>query len=124
MNIEFGVATPSSAYWVLMTKGVIPGSESLLYNDIQMFVQREPQYEVPDLLSATVGILAHYVRTGERLFSFETQSRTLCRESVGRYQMSVGLFSWDWNYGAKLDVTEIKYHRLNRIGVAALRKFF
>ena len=85
VKTEHGAKAPQSAQWVLMTKDVIPGSRRQSYVDQQRLVHEKPQYEVPDLLSATVGILAHYVRTGERLFSREPITYTRCRETAGGY---------------------------------------
>ena len=119
VKTEHGAKAPQNAQWVLMTKDVIPGSRRQSYADQQRLVQEKPQYEVPDLLSATVGILAHYVRTGERLFSREPFTYTRCRETVGRYKTVVGYFA-----PAGLNLNDSHYDSAHYVvGVAALRKY-
>jgi hypothetical protein len=114
---EHGATSLQRSQWVLMTKDVIPGSRDKLYADQKAMVAGKAQYEVPDLLLASVGILTHHVRTGERLFSNEPTTYTCCKEVVGGYQTAVGGFapaglSLDYDSFVTVDV-----------GVAAQWKF-
>jgi hypothetical protein len=75
---EHGATSLERSQWVLMTKDVIPGSRNKKYADQKAMVAGKAQYEVPGLLPASVGILTHYVRTGERLFVDEPWTYTRC----------------------------------------------
>ena len=117
---EHGTIPPEGGtHWVLMTKDVIPGSKGQLFAKQQALVNEEPQYEVPDLLSATVGILTHYVRTGECLFSYDA-TYIHCRETAGDgdHHVTVGGLN-----KRGLSITYYASAIYGYIGVAALRKF-
>ncbi len=87
---EHGTKPAEGSYWVLMTKDVIPESRAKSYAQQQALVGAKPGYEVPDLLSAIVGMLTHYVHTGTCLFSREPWTYTRCKEQVGGLQTVVG----------------------------------
>jgi hypothetical protein len=75
----------SSAYWVLTTRGVLPGSRSKLYTDQQALVTacaRETglSYELPGALEAATVIFSYYVCGGERLYSDALWTYTRCQE--------------------------------------------
>ena len=105
-----------SSYWVLMTRDVLPGSREKSYEEQCELVARHQGYTVPGTLEAAVVMLLHHVRGGERLYSNNPWTYTLCQESVEGYQLLVGGFS-SWG----LDVVNYNYHYNN--GVAGLRKF-
>ncbi len=64
----------SSSYWVLLTCDVLPGSRSKPYAAQRALVAAQasyigyPPYEIPHVLEVATAILAHYVRSGERLY--------------------------------------------------------
>ena len=74
-----------SSYWVLMTRDILPGSGGM---PTELFCQSEVAnysnegYNLLYALEAATGILTHYVRTGERLFSDDPEAYTCCRELV------------------------------------------
>ncbi len=74
-------------------------------------------YGVPRVLEASISILAHQVRSGERLFNDNPLTHTSCLEKVHGYQIIVGDFK-----PSRLNFTVGFYDSIG-IGVAALRKF-
>jgi len=113
---EHGGTQSAQAQWVLMTKDIIPESKNKAYEKQKLMVEAKPHYEVPNLLSATVGILAHYIRTGERLFSDDPITYTRCKETAVTCRTVVGALSSD-SLNILID------YGLNHFGIAALRKF-
>lgn len=118
---EYGAASPRSAYWVLMTKDVIPDSRSQTFTEQKRMVEEKQGYEVCDLLSATVGILTHYARTGKCLFSDDPWTYTRCIEVIRNYRIVVGGFAPG---GLYLNYYYHYYFVHNNVGVGGLRKFF
>jgi len=119
---EHGTTQSAQAQWVLMTKDVIPESRNKAYEKQKQIVEAKLDYEVPNLLSVTVGILSYYVRTGERLFSDNQWSFTRCKETMDEkghiYHLLVGGLASDG-----LVFTEYRDPVFDKyIGVAALRK--
>ena len=113
-----GIVPPEGSHWVLMTRGIIPGSKNKTYAQQQLRVEAETGYYIPDLLSAAVCILTYYVSTGKFLFRAETKaSLTRCVEAVQNYQTTLGAFGAD---GIRI------HFRLNDafpdLGVAALQR--
>jgi hypothetical protein len=122
---EHGAKSLQCPQWVLMTRDVIPGSSSKSYADQKGMMAGKPHYEVPDLLPASVVILTHYVRTGERLFSDNPNTYTRCKEVAGEFQTIVGGFA---PAGLTLNYYYIHSHNNNNyghehVGVAAQWKF-
>ena len=120
-----GSQSPSSSYWVLMTRDVLPESRNKRYQAQCALVADHAKrtglgYEVPGALEAAVVMLLHHVRSGERLYSDSPLTYTRCRESVfvgdNDYPVVVGGFS-----SGGLDVDFDSYD--NICGVSALRKF-
>ena len=69
-----GDAYPSSSYWILLTRDVLPGSRSKPYTAQQALVATQTAhidhtpYKIPHVLEAATAILSHYVRSGHRLY--------------------------------------------------------
>src|SRR5262249_38119970 len=109
----------------LMTKNVIEGSRNKSYTDQQTLItelneQTGINYDVPNLLDATICIFMQCVSSEERLFSNKPWTYTRCQEKTQEgYQIIVGGFS-----SAGLDVHDVNFFDFDFIGVAALRKFF
>ncbi len=88
-----GDAYSSSAYWVLLTRDVLPGSRNKPYAVQQELVAaRAPcvdrsSYEIPCVLEVATAILSHYVRSGNRLYKGTgdalPSTYTRCAELLG-----------------------------------------
>ena len=121
-----GSQSPDSSYWVLMTRGVLPGSRDKIYQDQRALVADHAShtglaYEVPGALEAAVVVLLHHVRSGERLYLYSDPgcTYTRCRENVVEdFQMVVGGFSSEG-----LDVDAHTSYDTDIHGIAGLRKF-
>ena len=121
-----GSQSPDSSYWVLMTRGVLPGSRDKIYQDQRALVADHAShtglaYEVPGALEAAVVVLLHHVRSGERLYLYSDRgcTHTRCRENVVEdFQMVVGGFSSEG-----LDVDAHTSYGTDIHGIAGLRKF-
>jgi hypothetical protein len=125
----YGNVAPQGSQWVLMTKDVIPESRDKSFAEQTALVKVSEDHDVPDFLTATVSILAHFVNTGVCLFSIDPWTYTRCKEQINVSQMGgvnvnqitvgvlapAGLFVGNDHddYGGSL------YN-----GVAGLRKFF
>ena len=117
-----GSQSPGRSYWVLMTRGVLPGSRAKSYPDQCALVAKHASgtglpYVVPGALEAAVVMLLHHVRSGEFLYGASPVTYTRCQEKVQDFQLVVGGFSSGGLF-VDLDV----YGR-NFSGVAGLRKF-
>ena len=116
ITADHGAVSPAKAQWMWLASDVIPGSGNRSYTEQQRLIAERPGLEVPDDLSATVAILTHYARTGERLFSDDPWTYTRCSNRVSGYQMAVGGFAPAGLF--------LSYSIDNDgIGVAGLRKF-
>ena len=84
---------PCTSHWVLMTREAIPGTlvKCLGYSDQCDLIASHNQktglsYEVPYTLEAITSILVHYVKTGERLYTYDKLRKewifTMCQENV------------------------------------------
>jgi hypothetical protein len=90
---SLGDEYPSSSYWVLMTRDVLPGSGSKSYTAQQALVAQQsshmpaPPYAIPSVLEAATAILSHYVRSGDRLYEelvgALSSTSTRCAELLG-----------------------------------------
>ena len=119
---ELGDKSIDKSHWVLMTKGILPGSRAKNYGEQQKIVADLAKksligYEVPETLESAVCILSQYFGSNIRLFSDNPLTYTRCKDKVQGYQTVVGGFA-----PAGLCVIYRNYDRDN-IGVAALRKF-
>lgn len=120
---EHGNTAPNRSYWALMSMRELPDSRAKPYQEQQALVAANPGYEFPDLLSAAVCILTHFVRTGDRLFPRDPWTYTPCQETTlvgqNRYQTVVGGFGAPGLF--------IDYYSLfdySDVAVASIRKFF
>ncbi len=120
---EYGNQAATKSHWVLMTKDVIEGSRNKSYTGQRALVakfanQQRINYEVPNLLDASIGIFMHYICFGERLFNKWTYTR--CQEKAQGCQIVVGCF------GApdSLEVNTPVMPAHAFIGVAAQRQLF
>ena len=98
---QLGFVSPPASCWVLLTRDVIPDSRCKPYG-----VQKEQavhhaartglSYRLPSSLEASTTVLAHYVRSGERLFADAPLTYTRCQDLVtyegAHYPVVVGGF--------------------------------
>ena len=77
-----GEVTPSSSYWVLMTRHIVKGSKYRTYVEQWDVVQNQaPGYSLPSSLETATSILMHYARHNkERLFPDDPWTYTRCRD--------------------------------------------
>ena len=85
-----GSRSCDQAYWVLMTRDVLPRSREMGYRDQKALVAQHTSstglpYELPGVLEAATVVLSHYVHSGERLYPDAPWTYTRCRDlfSVG-----------------------------------------
>jgi hypothetical protein len=122
---ELGNQPSRGAYWVLMTRDVLPNSRNKTYENQKKLLAKHVHskglapYEVPHALEAVVAILLHYVRTGERLYADAPWTYTCCQEAVDNnsYPIVVGGFS----SGGLIVYCDFYVHEDR--GVSCLRKF-
>ena len=92
-NKQVGNEAPASSYWLLLTRDVLPESSEKTYAAQKEIVAGHASrtglnYELPKALEAATAILAHYVRTGERLYisnrnkNSKSWTYTRCQELV------------------------------------------
>ena len=123
---QFGAQSPTSSYWVLMTRDVLEGSRRETYASQQALVAEHAErtqlpYELSGALEASTAILSHYVRSGERLYTDNPWTFTRCRElvdNIWKWPIVVGGFS-----SGGLFVHEDGGSGSHNRGVAGLRKF-
>ena len=127
---QLGSVSPLAPCWVLLTRDVIPDSRSKSYEEQKKLLadcvsETGLDYCLPSALVASTAVLAHYVRSGERLFSDAPPTYTRCQDLVASpwflggtcYPAVVGGFA-----SAGLDVT---YDSVDNVhGVSACREFF
>ena len=105
---SLGDEYPSSSYWVLLTRDVLPGSRNESYTAQQALVTAQsfhvdqPAYVVPCVLEAATAILSYYVRSGTRLYkegvsdefsSTSTRCEELLEDAAGnKLPVTVGRF--------------------------------
>jgi hypothetical protein len=97
---EFG-GQPSScnAYWILITKSVVPDSQCKTVEEQELLVadysrKKGLNYEIPSPLEAATTILSHYVRSGERICPDSPRMYTRCTGKIDDiYPICIGLFS-------------------------------
>jgi hypothetical protein len=128
-----GSQSPSSSYWVLMTRKVLEGSRNKDYASQKDLVSRHASrtglpYELPGALEAATAILSHYVRGRERLYSDNPRTWTRCRESVRmllvlNYSVVVGGFSTGGLFVNNDDYCDLSDSYSDYHGVAVLRRF-
>ena len=135
---ELGDRPINKSYWVLMTKGILPGSKNKYYDEQQKIVANLLGYEIPETLECTACILSQYFDSRVRLFSgynlqdiindeglihcsdiFDyEQTYTRCKDVVHDYlQVVVGRFSPSGL------ILQNDYYHSQFMGIAALRRF-
>lgn len=80
------------ACWVLLYPDAIPDSRDASYSEQLKLIAKKPGYEEPDIFTTLVCALTHYVHTGERIFSMESEIYTRCREFIKDYPAIIGCF--------------------------------
>jgi hypothetical protein len=97
---QVGAQSPTSSYWVLMTREVLEGSKMETYENQQALVAKcakrtDLPYELPGALEAATAILSHCARSGERLYTDDPWTYTRCRELItnNKWPTIVGGFS-------------------------------
>jgi len=90
---EHGAKPSEGAYWMLMTRDVLPGSRNKSYKDQQALVAKNTGYAVPKLLEAATCVLMEHVKTGKYLYGRDPFTYTRCQEQVAGYQGLVGGFA-------------------------------
>lgn len=115
---QLGNIPVSKAYWVLMVMNAIPHSSGKTYAEQQALIAND--YEVPDMLSAVVSILTHYVETGKCLFDCGKHPCFIrCRESVvPECQVVVG------QQATSVIYIQSEHFMPEAIGFAPIQKFF
>jgi hypothetical protein len=119
---QVGAQSPTSSYWVLMTREVLEGGRGQRYAGQQSLVADHASrtglpYVLPGSLEAATAILSHYVRSGEHLYMDNPRIYTWCQDLVSnKYPVVVGGFS-----SGGLDVYGSYGYCIR--GVAGLRKF-
>ena len=117
-----GSQASGSSYGVLMTRDVLLGSRWGNYAAQCALVSNHANrtgisYEVPRALEASVVMLLHHVRSGERLYSDNPLTYTYCQEEIEGYPLIVGeFFSGGLFVSPSIDADGAN-------GAAGLRKF-
>ena len=129
VKAQLGSVSTQAPCWVLLTRDIIPGSRNTSYEDQKKLLvvarasKTSRNYGFPSALEASTAILAHYVRSSERLFSKGSVTYTRCQDLVewgrGRYPAVVGGFG-----STGLHVDYDFYDVSNYCGVSGCRKFF
>ncbi len=114
---EHGTTPVNQAYWVLMSRDVIPESRRKSYADQQQLVAQHPHYQVPQAIEAAVCILMEFVVSGVRLYGHRPLTYTRCEQSFQGYQLIVG------GLDAVGLIVYSAYVDNDYTGVGALRKF-
>jgi hypothetical protein len=123
VKAQIGKESPPRSYWLLMTRDVLPGSGSKVYEAQEEMVaahagRESVPYALPSVLEAATAILMHHAREGDRLFGNEPWTYTRCQEVVDGWPVVVGSFSSE---GLDVDYDYAACHR--NYGVSCLRKF-
>ena len=113
---------PAKAYWVLLTRDVLPDTRNKTFQEQKQKVDSIGSgYELPGLLEVVTSILIEHVRSGKRLYSDAPYTYTRCQEtgSYG-YHCIVGGFS-----ASGVDVYSVSDGtRRENFGVGVRRKFW
>jgi hypothetical protein len=122
IKAQVGAESPPRSYWVLMTRDVLPGSQSKGYAHQKAIVagyakRKSVPYVLPSVLEAATAILMHHVRAGERLFGNHPWTYTRCQEGVNGFPVVVGGEAGGLFISIRRDVSYYSH------GVSCLRKF-
>ncbi len=93
MQTHGGHTPARGAYWVLMTKDIIPGSRGKSFAEQCSLIANHKEYRAPTLIEAVTCLLVEYTTTGHRLYSKHPCTYTHCQELTLGYQAVVGGFS-------------------------------
>lgn len=92
---QLGDVKVKSSYWALVSRHVVPNS--LGKSLVEQKKLLKPSYGVSKCIELATSILAHYVRSGERLYSNKPSIFGRCEEkgkaSFVRFPMAVGGFA-------------------------------
>ena len=116
-----GSQSPGNSYWVLMTRDVLKGSRSKNRKKQWALLSDDAKgtYELSSALESSIVMLLHHVRSGERLYSVDPLTYTICREKIQNRQLAVGGFS-----SVGLDFLNFSDgYCQGFVGLAVLRKF-
>lgn len=118
---EIGERTVKEAYWILITKGVIPNSRSKTYKEQIALVEAKKVYKLPNTLEAATSIFTHYFKTNEMLYGQDPWTYIRCADNVGRHPcpVAVGRFS---HQGVDFCIDHPADSR-SSIGVSVVRRF-
>jgi hypothetical protein len=129
VQAQIGASSPTTSYWLLITRDVLPESASKTHTNQKKLVAAHAKhtgllYEVPKALEAAAAIVTHHVRNGERLDSVSPWTYTRCQELIrspfGEYPaVVVGSFE-----SSGLFVINFHYDFHRNFGVAGCRKLF
>jgi len=117
----YGDVKFSPTHWVLMTRNLLPRSQSKsgvplvqLVSDLskKAFVN----YEVPTLQETFAAITTHMVASGERLYGTKPNNFTYVQEKTDGFPLAIGGFC---SVGVMIDSN----YKSGNVGLAALRKF-
>jgi hypothetical protein len=104
---------PTTSYWTLLTRDVIPDSRAKTYHYQQELVNKYRGYEVPHVLDTAVALFMEHVRNGNRRYSAKTFTR--CQEQYSPdWQLVVGGFA---DSGLCVDAN-LSNDGLNAVGAA------
>ena len=126
VKAQLGSVAPRAPYWVLLTRDVIPGSRNTSYEDQKKLLAARASktscdYGLPSALEASTAILAHYVRSSERLFADAPWTYSRCQDLVElrgiRSPAAVGGFG-----SSGLLVVNDFLYAFNNDGVSGCRK--
>ena len=111
-----------SSYWVLMTRDVLPGGRWKIYENQYKLVSDHAartglDYRLPSALDASVVMLLHHVKSGERLYGDNPWTWTRYRDK--------NKYGWPVAVGVLCGDLDIDYSSFVSYGsgVAGLRKF-
>ena len=122
IKLENKTRVPDKAYWVLLTRDVLPDTRNKTFQEQKQKVDSIGSgYELPGLLEAATSILIEHLRSGKRLYSDAPYTYTRCQE-VGNYgcHCVVGGFAASGVQGHN----HRDDFRYEHIGVGVRRKFW
>lgn len=118
---ENGNKAVERSMWALMSMDVINESDRLSCLQQEALIKTIPGCDIPDLLSAHVGILTYFIHTGVKLYGRDGWGFTVCKETTlhnqNRWRIGIGGFS---EAGLHVDIFR---QDVPATGVGALRKF-
>ena len=92
-RIPLNTGTTEEFCWGALYRDVIPGSRNHRFGEQEQLLHLYPDYEVPGVYEAALGILWEKRRRETRCFSDDPWTYTRCREEVAGYRLIVGGFT-------------------------------